>query len=199
MGSLDRLYGMAAVSGSTLFQFPDKPAVDLRAVVLGPDDAPFVLDAETETVYRIDLKDEKASAIFRKGNKAAGATQAFKLLAVGGRDLLMVDAKNVVWRWQPANSSNEARSPGFVSAGRRSGARTSSPSARSSGTAEPLQLLRRRPVRGADPPLHAGIRRRWLRRRPASGCRRPDVSTISSVYIDGDIWLADGGQLLRVS
>ena len=32
---------------------------------------------------------------------------------------------------------------------------------------------------------------KWL-----SGPR--DVSTITSVYIDGDIWLADGGELLRV-
>ena len=77
----------------------------------GPDGAPFVLDAATKTVYRIDLGG-KASAIFREGNKAAGATEsAPKLIGVGGRDLLMVDAKNVVWRWRPANTTGKGTTP----------------------------------------------------------------------------------------
>ena len=46
--------------------------------------------------------------IFREGNKAAGQTQGVpKLLAVGGRDLLMVDSRNVIWRWRPANTTGK--------------------------------------------------------------------------------------------
>ena len=74
--ALDRLYGMVDVASTPLFTFPDEPAVDLQAIVQGPDGAPFVLDAATKTVYRIDLADDEGDAsIFREGNKAAGATQ----------------------------------------------------------------------------------------------------------------------------
>ena len=53
--------------------------------------------ASRKTVYRINLSGGKATAIFREGNKAAGATQGTpKLLAVGGRDLLMLDSKNIL-------------------------------------------------------------------------------------------------------
>ena len=41
----------------------------------------------------------------KQRTKAAGATEGDpKLLAIGGRDLLIVDAKNVVWRWRPADT-----------------------------------------------------------------------------------------------
>ena len=50
---LDRLYGVVPVSSRDLFTFKpkeDKPPIDLKAVVRGPDGAPFVLDASTKTV-----------------------------------------------------------------------------------------------------------------------------------------------------
>ncbi len=201
-GALDRLYKMAAVRDSTLFQFPEDPPVDLRAVVKGPDGAPFVLDAATKTVYRIDLKNEKASAIFREGNKAAGATQGVpKLLAVGGRDLLMVDSRNVVWRWRPANSTGK----GTITRVRVSGASEWGADVPAVGTflrdreanlynfyvvdVSAEQILRYSPA--ADGGGFPAAPTRWL------GAAR-DVSGISSLYIDGDIWLADGGELLRV-
>jgi hypothetical protein len=204
VNALDRLYGMTAVRDSTVFQFPDDPAVDLRVIVEGPstDGAPFVLDAATKTVYRIDLKNEKASAIFREGNKAAGATQAApKLLGVGGRDLLMVDAKNVVWRWRPANSTGK----GTITRVRVDGASEWGDDVSAIGTflrdreanlynfyvidASAQQILRYSPA--ADGGGFPQAPTRWL-----SAAR--DVSQITSLYIDGDIWIADGGQLLRV-
>ncbi len=200
--ALNRLYDMTAVAGSTLFAFPDDPAIDLRSVVKGPDGAPFVLDAATKTVYRIDLKNEKASAIFREGNKAAGATQAApKLLAVGGRDLLMVDTKNVVWRWRPANSNGK----GTITRVRVSGASEWGADVLAVGTfirdsdanlynfyvvdVSEEQILRYSPA--ADGGGFPAAPTKWL------GAAR-SVSAITSLYIDGDIWLADGGQILRV-
>ena len=200
--AIDRLYDMAAVKDSTLFQFPDEPAVDLRAVVKGPDGAPFVLDAATKTVYRIDLKNEKASAIFREGNKAAGATQGYpKLLAVGGRDLLMVDSRNVVWRWRPANNTGK----GTITKVRVTGASEWGADVPAVGTflrdreanlynfyvvdVSEEQILRYSPA--ADGGGFPAAPTKWL------GAAR-DVSGITSLYIDGDIWLADGGQILRV-
>lgn len=202
VGALDRLYGMTDVGSSPVFQFPAEPAVDLRAIVRGPDGAPFVLDAATRTVYRIDLARERATAVFREGNKAAGMTQGVpRLLGVGGRDLLMVDSKNIVWRWRPANSTGK----GTITRVRVTGAPEWGDDVLAIGTflrdpeanlynlyvVEPSQqqILRYSPA--ADGSGFPGAYTRWL-----SAPR--DVTGISSMYIDGDIWLADGGELLRV-
>jgi hypothetical protein len=161
-----------------------------------------VLDAATKTVYRIDLGGGKATAIFREGNRAAGATQAApKLLGVGGRDLLMVDTKNVVWRWRPANTTGK----GSITRVRVSGAAEWGNDIVAIGTfirnpeanlynlyvVDPSeqQVLRYSPA--ADGSGFPAQPNKWL-----SSPR--DVSAITSMYIDGDIWLADGGDLLRV-
>jgi hypothetical protein len=202
VAALDRLYGMVDVSSKSLFAFPDEPKIDLKAIVKGPDGAPFVLDAATKSVYRIDLAGKKATAVFREGNKAAGATQAVpKLLAVGGRDLLMVDSKNVVWRWRPANTSGK----GTISRVRVAGASEWGDDILGVGTfirdpeanlynfyvIDPSaeQVLRYSP--SADGGGFPQAPNKWL-----SSPR--DVSAITSLYIDGDIWLADGGDVLRV-
>ncbi|HUG28928.1 MAG TPA: hypothetical protein VMQ65_00230 [Candidatus Limnocylindria bacterium] len=202
VAALDRLYEMVDVASSNLFAFPDDPEVDLRAVVKGPDGAPFVLDAATATVYRINVKDKKATAIFREGNKAAGATQAApRLLGVGGRDLLMVDAKNVIWRWRPANSSGK----GTITRVRVSGATEWGDDVIAIGTfirdseanlynlyvidPSAQQVLRYSPA--ADGSGFPAQPNQWL-----SSPR--DVSGITAMYIDGDIWLADSGEMLRV-
>jgi hypothetical protein len=202
VAALDRLYLMTDVASSTVFAFPDDPVIDLRAVVRGPDGAPFVLDAATATVYRIDLANRKAAAVFREGNKSAGTTQGIpKLLGVGGRDLLMVDDKNVVWRWRPANTTGK----GSITKVRVTGASEWGDDVLAIGTflrdseanlynfyvVDPSaeQILRYSPA--ADGSGFPGNPNRWL-----SAAR--DVTGISSMYIDGDIWLADGGELLRV-
>jgi hypothetical protein len=200
--ALDRLYGMVDVSDSPIFTFPGTPAVDLRAIVKGPDGAPFVLDVATKTVYRIDLAGKVATAIFRDGTRAAGATQAApKLLAVGGRDLLMVDAKNVVWRWRPADTTGK----GSITRVRVNGASEWGDDVLAVGTflrnpdanlynfyvanASAQQVLRYSPA--ADGSGFPNTPTRWL-----SSDR--DVSGITSMYIDGDLWLADGGEMLRL-
>lgn len=200
--ALDRLYGMVDVASSPIFTFPDAPVIDLRTLVKGPDGAPFVIDAATKTVYRIDLSGRKATVIFREGNKAAGATEgAPRLLTVGGRDLLMVDSKNIVWRWRPANTTGK----GTITRVRVSGATEWGDDILAIGTfirnpeanlynfyvVDPSaqQILRYAPsYDGSGFPNQPN---QWL-----SSPR--DVGAITSLYIDGDIWLADGGQVLRV-
>jgi hypothetical protein len=108
---LDRLFGMVDVTSSDLFTF--KPAegaapFDLRAMVLGPDKVPYVIDGATKSVYRIDLRRKRAVAIARSGRKFGNTRMSEpKFLAVGGRDLLIVDAKNVVWRWRASNDAGK--------------------------------------------------------------------------------------------
>jgi len=202
VAALDRLYGMVDVATTAIFNFPAEPAVDLRAIVRGPDGAPFVLDAATESVYRIDLKGKKATVIFRKGNRAAGATQATpKLLTVGGRDLLMVDTRNVIWRWRPANTTGK----GTITRVRVSGATEWGDDILGIGTF----------LRNPDDNLYNFYvvdpsAQQILRYSPAAdGSGFPqspnqylsaprDVTGITSVYIDGDVWLADGGDMLRL-
>jgi hypothetical protein len=201
---LDRLYSMSDATDSAIFEFPDHPAIDLRAIVQGPDGAPFVLDAATKTVYRIDLKNGKASTIFREGNSATGRKEAApKLLAVGGRDLLILDQKNVVWRWRPANTTGKGTLNRFPSG--VAGSSEWGNDVRAIGTfirdseanlynlyvvdESAQQILRYSPA--ADGGGFPNAPTKWL-----SAPR--DVSGIASLYIDGDIWLADGGKVLRV-
>ena len=202
VAALDRLYKMVEVASAPVFTFPADPAVDLRAIVRGPDGAPFVLDAATATVSRINVADGKATVIFAEVNRAAGAAQgAPRLLGVGGRDLLMVDTKNVIWRWRPANASGK----GTITRVGVRGASEWGDDIRAIGTfirdseanlynlyvVDPSaqQMLRFSPA--ADGGGFPAQPTKWL-----SADR--DVSGITSLYIDGDIWLADAGMLLRV-
>ena len=111
VAGLDRLYGVVPVTTNDLFTFtPEEGAepFDLTAIVRGPDDAPYVIDATTKTVYRVDLKRKKATAVVRAGKKAGGTTVAEpRFLAVGGRDLLILDSKNVMWRWRASDDAGK--------------------------------------------------------------------------------------------
>jgi hypothetical protein len=106
---LDRLYGVVPVRSATLFTFDDAEVpVELTALVLGPDNAPYVLDSGSNTVWRIDLAERKATAVVREGQKASGTNvDVPKFITVGGPDLLVLDAKNVLWRWRPANDDGK--------------------------------------------------------------------------------------------
>ena len=202
VAAIDRLYKMADVVSTSVFTFPNGAGTDLGAIVRGPDGAPFVLDRKTNTVYRIDMAGKRAAVIFRAGNKAAGATEAVPhLLGVGGRDLLMVDAKNVVWRWQPANRSGK----GTITRVHVNGAaewgndviaigtfiRDSEANLYNLYVVDPSeqQILAYSPAAdGSGFPSN-----------PTPRLSAPrDVTTISDMYIDGDIWVADNGEIMRI-
>jgi hypothetical protein len=198
---LDRLYKMVDVVSEPLFTFPADPAVDLKALVRGPDGAPFVLDATTASVYRIDIAGQKATAVFREGTRAAGKTEAApKLIGVGARDLIVVDVNNVVWRWRPANSTGK----GTVTRIGVNGAAEWGDDILAIGTfvrnteaglynlyvVDPSaqQILAYSPAAdGSGFPAKPSDRLATAR----------DVSDITSLYIDGEIWVAEGGLVLR--
>jgi len=109
VAGLDRLYGVVEVHSATLFTFPaDEATVTLTSIVRGSDGAPYVLDTGSKTVWRIDRAKKTATAIARAGQKVSGVTLADPtLLAIGGPDVLILDAKNVLWRWRPTNTSGK--------------------------------------------------------------------------------------------
>ena len=202
VAAIDRLYDMVDVDDTVLFSFPADQSADLRAIVRGPDGAPYVLDAGTKSVYRIDLAAQKAAAVFRAGNKPPGGTEGEpRLMTAGGRDLVVLDSKSVVWRWRAANASGR----GTTAKVRVSGASEWGNDIRAIGTF----------IRNADAGLYnlyvvdpseeqvlaytPAIDGGGFPSAPSGRLAAPrDVSGITSLYIDGDIWLADGGRLLRV-
>ena len=111
VAGLDRLYGVVEVVSTDLFNFKPAegaPAFDLGTMVRGPDDVPYVIDRTTKTIYRVDLKRKRANAIAREGSKVGSSRMAApKFLAVGVRDVLILDVKNILWRWRPSNDAGK--------------------------------------------------------------------------------------------
>lgn len=109
VAGLERLYRVVPVRSSVAFSFEgaETPA-DLAALVRGPDGAPYVLDRATKDIYRIDLQERTAVPVVKNGQKASGTKVADPvLMTVGGPDLLVLDSKNVLWRWRPADESGK--------------------------------------------------------------------------------------------
>jgi hypothetical protein len=202
VAAIDRLYHMLDVGDSVMFAFPASQKVDLRSMVVGPDGAPYVLDATTKAVYRIDVHGGKATAVFRAGSKVTGGTEGEpRMLAVGGRDLLVLDSKSVVWRWRAADSQGH----GTTAKVRVSGSSEWGSDVKAIGTfvrnadlglynlyvVDPSQQQ----VLAYTPALDGG----GFPSAPTGRLAAPrDVSGITSMYIDGDIWLADTGKLQRI-
>jgi hypothetical protein len=199
---LDDLYGVVDVAPRTAFSFEgqDQP-FDLTAMVLGPDGVPYVLDRTTKTVYRVDLRAKKATAVVRAGTSASGLKVGDpKLLTTGGPDVVVFDAKNILWRWRPADTKGK----GTLARIRVAEAATWGADILGIGTY----------VRNADDGLYNlylldPSEQQILRYSPAQdGSGYPgagsgylttpqDVSRVTSIYIDGEVYLADGGIVER--
>jgi hypothetical protein len=204
MAGLDRLYGVVPVASVVLHTF--KPAqgaapIDLGAMVLGPDDVPYVLDRATKTVYRYSLKTKTAAAIVRNGQKnKAGTVASPRYLAVGGQDLLIMDTKNVLWRWRPADDTGKgtltkvpvagAASLGDDILGVNTFVRPNTRGLYNLYIVDPSEQQIRAYAPAADgsgfpaPPLA------WL-------ATARDVSTMTSTYVDGDLFATVGGTIMR--
>lgn len=202
VAALDRLYKMTDVVDRKLFAFAANSKADLRAVVHGPDGAVYVLDAGTAAVYRIDVAHGKAVAIFKKGNRAAGTTQAEpKLLAVGGRDILIVDAKNIVWKWRAANTTGKGTTTRIHVYGSAEWGndiiavgtfiRNADQNLYNLYVVDPSAQS----ILAYSPQLDGGGYPSAPSNRLATA---RDVSDVTAMYIDGDIWLAEGGNILRL-
>jgi hypothetical protein len=201
---LDRLYGVAEIATQTAFSFASqKPAFDLGGLVQGPDGAPYVLDRTTKAVYRISLQARKAVPIMKAGQVVASAgikVGVPRYLTVGGPDLLMLDDKNILWRWRPADDTGKGtlrRLPVQESA-------TWGNDIMAIGTFVANFNAALYNLYVMDPSEQQILRYTML----ADGSSYPaaatgylttpqDVTKVTSMYIDGEVYLADGGLVER--
>ena len=200
---LDRLYHVIPVAPATVISFVgEKVPFDIGDMIVGPGGVPFVFDRATKSVYRIDFRTRKATAVFREGTKAPGGTEAApKLIALGAsRDLLVVDTANVLWRWRPADKEGA----GTTTKVRVSNGASWGDDIRAIGTfirntsaglynlyvVDPSeqQIVYYQPAQDgsgfpADPVDRLAVAR--------------DMSKVGDLYIDGDIFVTDGGTIVR--
>jgi hypothetical protein len=201
---LDRLYGVVPVSSTRIVQInPAKgaAATDLGAMVRGPDAVPYVIDRASKSVIRIDLKTKKATAVVRAGQKASGLTVATpRYLAVGGLDLLILDTKNVLWRWRPADATGRgtltrvtlqgAASLGDDIMGINTFLRPGTRGLYNLYVVDPSEQQIRAYSPAADGDGFPAKPNPWL-------ATARDVSGMTSTYVDGDLFATDGGTMVR--
>ncbi len=204
VAGLDRLYGVVPVTSAPLYTFEpaaDAGPTDLAAMVRGPDGAPYVLDQSTKTVYRVNLKNTDATVVVRAGTKnKAGTVATPRFLAVGGQDLLILDSKNVLWRWRPADATGKgtltkvtvqgAASLGSDVAGIDTFLRPGTRGLYNLYVVDPSeqQILAYSPA--ADGSGFPNKPSPWL-------ATARDVTLMTSTYVDGDIFATDTGELIR--
>jgi hypothetical protein len=200
---LDRIYNVVPVAATLIQAFgsADKKS-DIAAMIQGPGGAPYIIDRTTKTVHRIDPATHTAPPVFREGIRAAGGVEAApKIIALGAtRDLLVVDEKNVLWRWRPANDKGAgttakirvADNAGWGDDIRAIGTflRDASAGLYNLYVVDPSaqQILVYYPASdGAGFPASAIDRLAVAR----------DVSKVDSLYIDSDIFITDDGNIVR--
>ena len=204
LAGLDRLYGVVPVKSTTVFTFKaadGAPPIDLRSMVRGPDGVPYVIDRSTKAVYRVDLKTHKATVVARSGQKASATTVSTpRFLAVGGPDLLILDAKNVLWRWRPADTKGNgtlarvnvkgSTSWGSDIMGIATFLRDESRGLYNLYVVDPSEQQISAYSPAADGSGFPAAPTAWL-------ATARDVSGMTSIYVDGDLFAADGGTLVR--
>lgn len=200
---LDRLFHVVPVVDTVAFRFPPGATpTNLQAIVRGPDGVPYVLDATAQAVYRIDLRQRKAQVILRAGQRVGGVTVAPpRFIAPAGPDLYILDRQNSLWRWRPADQRGhgtliglrirEAAAIGSDVAGMATYCRNPpdcdlnnlylvDPSSR--------QILAFAPA--ADGSGYPGAPTLWL-------AAPRDLGQVGGMVIDGDLYLVDGGTVVR--
>ncbi|MGH2513707.1 MAG: hypothetical protein ACRDGQ_13595, partial [Candidatus Limnocylindrales bacterium] len=198
---LDELYHMVQVSAVVDVSFAKaSPALNLSSLVLGPDGAPYVLDSATKAVYRVDLKTGQAVAIAKDGEAVRGVKiDVPTFIAVGGPDLLILDAKNNLWRWRPSDATGRgtivkvivrnASSWGNDIRGIGTFVRNANQGLYNLYVIDPSQ----RNIIVYTPALDGSF--------PASSTGRlanpQDVSAVNDMLIDGDIFLTQNGLISR--
>jgi hypothetical protein len=203
-GGLDRLYGVVEVAPQTAFSFASqKPAFDLAGLVRGPDGAPYLLDRATKAVYRVSLQARKAVPIMRAGQAVASAgikVGVPRYLSVGGPDLLMLDDKNILWRWRPTDDTGkgtlrrlpvqESSSWGNDIMGIGTFVANFNAALYNLYVMDPSEQQILRYTMLADGSSYPAAATGYL-------TTPQDVTKVTSMYIDGEVYLADGGLVER--
>jgi hypothetical protein len=199
---LDRLFHVVEVADKTFVRLKAAKTPNLEAVVRGPDGAAYVIDRTAKAVVRIDLHTKKTKTILHVGTHGlnGGTAATPKLIAVGGPDLVILDAKNTVWRWRPSNATGSGTLvriavPDSSTWGNDISAMGTFLKNAPAGlynlyVVDPSQqqILAYAPrLDGGGYPAAAN---KWL------DAARP-VDKITALYIDGDLYVADDGKILR--
>ena len=204
VAGLDRLYGVVSVASTPLFTFTpaaDAAPTDLSDMVRGPDGNPYVIDRATKAVYRIGLKTPAATVVVRNGTKTKYGTVATpRFLAVGGQDLLILDSKNVLWRWRPADDAGKgtltkvtlqgAASLGDDIMGIDTFLRPGTQGLYNLYIVDPSEQQIRAYSPAADGSGFPEKPTDWL-------ATARDVSQMTSTYVDGDLFATDAGSMIR--
>jgi hypothetical protein len=202
VAGLDRLYGVVPVAAASIISFAgSKTPFNIADLIVGPGGVPFVLDRTTKSVYRVDLRTKKATVAFREGKKIGSLKEGVpKLIGFGPkRDLLVVDAANVLWRWRPADKDGA----GTIIKVRVSDSASWGNDIRAIGTFIRDARLNLYNLYVVDP-----SEQQIMYYQPASDGAFPadavkrlavarEMGAVDDLYIDGDIFIADGGTIVR--
>jgi hypothetical protein len=202
--ALDRLYGVVPVASTDLYTFAPAegaPPFDLSQMVRGPDGNPYVIDRATKAVYRIGLKTKEATLVVKQGTKNKSGTVATpRYIGVGGQDLLILDSKNVLWRWRPSNDTGKgtltkvrlegAASLGDDIMGINTFLRPGTRGLYNLYIVDPSEQQIRAYSPSADGSGFPDKATQWL-------ATARSVAAMTSTFVDGDLFAADGGALVR--
>ena len=195
----------------TSIQIEPKLVADLSpdivsAAILGPDGAAYVLDDITGCVYRVDLATGAPVAIVSIDQKVSEPNKIGKvgqptLLATGGGDILVLDGYGILWRWRSAHGGtgrgvlSEVNIPDEKTWGHDAGAIGTYVVNPQLGlyniyvAAPPHQQVFKYPP-AADGGYPTAARANYL-------IRNQDLSAINDLYIDGDVYLVNGGAITK--
>jgi hypothetical protein len=130
----------------------------------------------------------------------SGTVATPRYLAVGGQDLLILDTKNVLWRWRPADDSGKgtltkvtlqgAASLGDDIMGMNTFLRPGTRGLYNLYIVDPSEQQIRAYSPAADGSGFPDKASEWL-------ATARDVSAMTSTYVDGDLFAADAGSLVR--
>jgi hypothetical protein len=202
--TLNKIFLVSATAPIELFNFEAAGAsVEIQAIVQGPDGLPYVIDKVTGAVYRIDAARGRATVVYQPGFDLFGTrTGRALLLAASGPDLLVFDASSNLWRWRPSDGAGKGT---LVKLRVRDGELWGSDVKAIVGfAADPGTGLYRLYV--VDPSA-----RQILRYQPApDGTGYPatptaylinplSLGTMTSIAIDGDVYMTIDGVLRRYS
>jgi len=201
---LNKIFLVNATTPISLFDFVAAGAsVEIQAIVQGPDGLPYVIDGATGAVYRIDPERGRATVVYQPGFDLYGTrTGRALLLTSAGPDLVVFDASSNLWRWRPSDGAGKGT---LVKLRVRDGELWGSDVKAIVGfAADPGTGLYRLYV--ADPSA-----RQILRYQPApDGTGYPatptaylinpmSLATMTSLAIDGDVYMTIDGALRRYS
>jgi hypothetical protein len=199
---LDDLFGVVEVRPTVAYDFTGaQPAVDLSTLVQGPDGRPYAIDSASGSVIRIDTRNNLVSAVLTAGTKVGSTTVGTpRLMTIGGPDLLVLDSENVLWRWTPADTKGRGT---LTKVTVRDSASWGN-DVKAIGTfctAADCSLYNLYVVDASERQILA-----YAAAADGSGYPRAptgrlatarDVSGVTDLYIDGDIWVADDGLIER--